>query len=45
MTDLDPRPHGAYAVSVVIVAVLLLLVMLAVLSAVLFAVHSIVSTL
>ena len=44
MTDFDPRPHGAYAVSVVVVAVLLLLAMLAMLFAVLFVVHSIAST-
>jgi len=31
MTDSDPGPHGAYAVSVVVVAVLLLLAMLGVL--------------
>jgi hypothetical protein len=45
MTDFDPRPHGAYAVSVVVVAVLLLLAMIATLFAVLFVVHSIAGTL
>ena len=45
MTDFDPRPHGAYAVSVIVVAVLLLLAMLATLLAVLFVVRGIASTL
>ena len=49
MTDFDPKPDRAYAVSVIIIAVLLLLAMLALLFGVLFAVsyvmHSITSTL
>jgi hypothetical protein len=45
MTDFDPRPRGAHAVSVIVIAVLLLLTMLAVLLAVLFVMHGIASTL
>jgi hypothetical protein len=45
MTDFDPRPHGAYAVSAVVVAVLLLLAMVAILLAVLFVMRGIASTL
>ena len=45
MTDFDPGPRGAYAVSVIVVAVLLLFAMLAMLLAVLFVVHGIASTL
>ena len=45
MTDFDPRPHGAYAGSAIVIAVLLLLAMLATLLAVLFVMHSIASTL
>jgi hypothetical protein len=45
MTNSDPRPHGAYAISAIVIAVLLLLAMLATLFAVLFVVHGIASTL
>jgi hypothetical protein len=45
MTDSDPRPDSAYAVSVVVLAVLLLLAMLAVLLAVLAVMHGIASAL
>jgi hypothetical protein len=45
MRDFDPRPHGAYAGSVIVIAVLLLLAMLALLLAVLFVMHGIASTL
>ena len=45
MTGSDPRPDGAYAVSVVVLAVLLLLTMLGVLLAVLAVMHGIASTL
>jgi hypothetical protein len=45
MTGSEPRPHGAYAVSAIVVAVLLLLAMLAVLLTALFVVHGIASTL
>jgi hypothetical protein len=45
MTNLDPRPHRAYAVSVVVVGVVLLLAMLAMLFAVSIVVHGIASTL
>ena len=45
MTESDPRPDGAYALAVVVLAVLLLLTMLAVLLAVLAVMHGIASTL
>jgi hypothetical protein len=45
MTDSDPRPQGAYAISAIVIAVLLLLAMLTVLLAVLFVVRGIASTL
>jgi hypothetical protein len=45
MTDFDPRPPNAYAVSVIVIAVLLLLAMLAVLLVVLFMVRGIATTL
>jgi hypothetical protein len=44
MTDYDPRPHSAYAVSVIVIAVLLLLAMLGMLFTVLFMMHAIAST-